>query len=396
MEYTKKQSEFLCAVEMGRNVYLSGFAGTGKSTIAIEAMDRLKAARRKFIALAPTGRAANNINGETVHSMFRINPYGCIMEMEDCNFINKQKMMVLKKAETIIIDEISMCRADLIDAMHMTLIRNGISNGLKSKQIIFIGDLGQLPPIASKNEMTVLLSKYDDITFLDAIITKELNLLHIDLDEIVRQTDIEFIEALRILREGGKAEYFKRLICKEPSGVILAAHNATVNSYNERGLNSQAGEVFTFDATIDGPLKAEDFSLEAQIKVKDGCKIMYLVNSKDNPLRNGTIGEFSSRKTDKGLALFFKYNNTEFPIELYTAHKKEYVYNRKSDAMELEDKGSIEQYPFKLAYALSIHKSQGMTFDDMTVDLRRRPFIKQQYYVAFSRATGPKALRIIV
>lgn len=405
MDFTKKQTEFLTAVEMGRNIYLSGFAGTGKSTIAVEAMSRLTQAKRKFVAIAPTGRAANNINGQTAHSFFRINPYGCNISFDDCNFVNKGILQVMKKAETFFLDEASMFRADIIDCMHMTMIKNGLSNGMKGKQIIFIGDLGQLPPIASDNERSILMKKYEGITFLDAEITKQLQLQHIDLNEIVRQNDREFIDALSIVRAGGKAPYFRQFVNKEPSGVILAPTNSIVNAYNEEGLQKQEGEVLTFNSEIDGNLKPEDYSLESQIRVKNGCKIMYLVNSKDNPLRNGTIGEFNSRLDVKNyedgnnkeeLKLFFRIGKTEWPIEKYTAHKKEYVYDSKADELKLVDKGSITQYPFKLAYAMTIHKSQGMTFDDMTIDFRQGCFQKEQYYVALSRATGPKALRIIL
>src|SRR6478735_5379430 len=212
MNWTKKQIEFLTAGEMGRNIYLSGKAGTGKSTVATELMERFKKSKIKFIAVAPTGRAASNIGGETIHSMFRIDPHIIVKGPEDCNFINKVKMQVLKKATVIFIDEGSMCRSDLVMAMHYTLIKNGVATGLKGKQTIWIGDMKQLPPIASDNERSILLSMYDGITLFDAPIMSDLSLLHIDLDEIVRQSDIEFIEALNIVRDGGKSTYFRQFV----------------------------------------------------------------------------------------------------------------------------------------------------------------------------------------
>lgn len=407
MNWTKKQIEFLTAGEMGRNIYLSGKAGTGKSTVATELMERFKKAKIKFIAVAPTGRAASNIGGETIHSMFRIDPHIIVKGPEDCNFINKVKMQVLKKAATIIVDEGSMCRSDLIMAMHYTLIKNGVASGLKGKQTIWIGDMKQLPPIASDNERSILLTMYDGITLFDAPIMADLSLLNIDLDEIVRQSDIDFIEALNIVRDGGKSTYFRQFVTTKPSGVILASKNETVNRYNEEGLKKQDGKVYVFDAEYCGDVKTTDFTMDAQIKVKNGCKIMYLVNSKDNPLRNGTLGELVIKEcpgvknvTDPNnpkpvVELFFKYKNTEWPIQLYTAKKQEYVYNKENDEFELKDKGSITQYPIRLAYAMTIHKAQGMTFEDMTADFRGS-FMREQYYVALSRATGPKALKIII
>jgi ATP-dependent DNA helicase PIF1 len=407
MEYTQKQKEFLTALEMGRNIYLSGPAGTGKSTIVKAGQQLLKELNRKFVAVAPTGRAANNIDGETIHSFFRVNPHKCMMDIDDCNMVNAGKKIVYKKAQTIFIDECSMVRVDLFDAIHMTMKKNGVKDGLKSKQVVMIGDFKQLPPIASDNEKQVLSEKYDGITFLDSDIMKELDFLHIDLDEIVRQNDKEFIEALMIVRNGGKAPYFRQFVTNDPSGVILAPYNSTVRRYNDEGLEKQEGALYKFEAIVNGNLKAQDYSLEQEILVKEGCKIMYLVNSRDNPLRNGTLGTFVCRLESDGvcrnsympedeLKLYIKVGNTEWPIEPYTAHKYEYVYDKVEDKMKLEERGSITQYPFKLAYAMSIHKSQGMTFDDMTVDLRGGCFQKEQYYVALSRATGPKALRIII
>jgi ATP-dependent exoDNAse (exonuclease V) alpha subunit len=411
MNWTKKQLEFLTAVEMGRNIYLSGFAGTGKSTVVIEAMRRLDEQKRRYVACAPTGRAANNINGETIHSFFRINPFKCFLSddpyHEDYNKVNTGKKIVMKKAETFFFDEASMVRVDITDAMNLTLIKN-TGRSFKSKQVVFIGDLKQLPPIVKDNEASVLATRYDGVTFLDSEVIKELDLLIIDLDEIVRQTDIEFIQALSVVRNGGKASYFRRFITNEPSGVVLAPRKETVARYNDEGLNAQEGDIMTFTAEVDGNVKAEDYSFEYEIKVKNGCKIMYLVNSKDNPLRNGTIGTFTSRVESNPVIksgsygnnierkLFIKIGETEWPIEPYKAVKWEYVYDKEADAFKLQEKGSITQYPFKLAYAMSIHKSQGMTFDDMTVDLRGGCFIKEQYYVALSRATGPDALRIII
>jgi ATP-dependent exoDNAse (exonuclease V) alpha subunit len=407
MNWTKKQIEFLTAAEMGRSIYLSGKAGTGKSTVAIELMERFRKAKIKFIAVAPTGRAATNIEGETIHSMFRIDPHKIVKDPEECNFINKAKMQVLRNAKVIFIDEGSMCRSDLVMSMHYTLIKNGVAKGLKGKQTIWIGDMKQLPPIASDNERSILLELYEGITLFDAPIMKDISLLQIDLDEVVRQSDIEFIESLNIVRDGGKAGYFRQFVTKEPHGVILAAKNETVNRYNEEGLSGLQGKEYIFDAVYEGNVKTTDFNFDARVKVKNGAKIMYLVNSKDNPLRNGTLGELVIKEnpnltivTDPDnpkpyVELFFKYNSTEWPIELYTAKKQEYVYNKEKDEFELKDKGSITQYPIRLAYAITIHKAQGMTFDKMTADLRGA-FMREQYYVALSRATGPQALKIII
>lgn len=406
MELTSKQEHFLNLVGEGKNIYLTGKAGTGKTTATTLAIERLTKAGRKVLVMAPTGVAAMNIDGATIHSTFGVRPFGIIRSIADCNHLRQDKRQVLRKADTLIIDEVSMLRPDILDAMHWTLRKNGCK-GLDSKQIIFVGDLKQLPPVLSTNDKTVLLETYDGFTFLHSQIIKRLDLVSIELDEILRQKDPEFIEAVNIIRDGGRAPYFRQFYTTEPKGVILAPHNATVTAYNEAGLEAQEGDLLTFDATIDGNAKPEDFTLEHQIRVKNGCKIMYLVNDRENPLRNGTLGVFTSRMVTEiaggdptaqpvdVLKCFIKINETEFPLNLVTQVKKEYVYNNATDEMELKEKGSITQYPFKLAYALSIHKSQGLTFDEMTVDLTRPCFVENQIYVALSRVRGPEGLRII-
>jgi ATP-dependent exoDNAse (exonuclease V) alpha subunit len=398
MEWKAKQKEFLTAVEMGRCIFLSGKAGTGKSTVAREAMRILKENKVKFISVAPTGMAAAAIEGVTIHSFFRIPPQMCMMDYDNCQKINDQRIKVLRKVRTIFIDEGSMVRADLLDAMHMTMIKNGIKRGLKGKQVVFIGDMKQLPPIASDNERAVLKQKYDGITIFDAHCIKDMQLLQIDLDEIVRQDDEEFINALNIVRDGGKSEYFRRFITNEASGVVLSPYNKVVNEYNERGLKLHDGKLYQFDAVIEGDAKPIDFKVDAEIRVKSGCKVMYLVNSKDNPLVNGSIGELriDERKELTEPRLLFKVGNTEWLILPHTFTKYDYVYNKDTDEIERIEKGSITQYPIRLAYAMTIHKSQGMTFEDMTADFRGGCFQREQYYVALSRATGPKALRIII
>lgn len=375
-------------VQSGKSVFLSGKAGTGKSYISKELMLYLDKIGVKYIAIAPTGVAANNIGGATIHSTFSIPPFG-VLDYESCNRIRGEKRRLLNSVKVIIIDEVSMLRPDILDAMHWTLIKNGC-DGLNTKQIIFIGDMKQLPPVLDDNERAVLLRTYDGDTFNYAKIYSKINPDLIELDEVVRQSDAEFIGALNIIREGGRHEYFKRFVHNEPNGIILAPHNSTVQRYNEQGLNNQKGDMFTLTAQIEGNVKADDFNLETIIKVKTGCKIMYLVNSKDNPLVNGTLGVFIAHND----CYYIRVNDTDFALNPVMFSKKKYVYNEQTDAIELQELGSISQYPFKLAYALSIHKSQGLTFDEMTLDLSRPCFQKGQMYVGLSRVRTPEGLRI--
>lgn len=388
---TAKQQLFFDLVLAGKNVNLDGKAGTGKSWIVKQVMEVLKNRGKKMVAVAPTGVAANNIGGATIHSTFRITPYG-IATLESANWLASEKRKLMKKIDVIFIDEKSMLRPDLLDAIHWTLVKNGVEGGLKNKQVIFTGDLKQLPPILKDNERSVLYQQYDGEEFYHAEIYKSLDVVDVELDEVKRQSDIEFITNLNIIRDGGRSEYFKGFVHQEPHGIILAPHNETVRAYNKKGLEEQPGEELEFTATVSGNAKADEFNLESVIKVKHGCKIMYLANSQNNPLVNGTLGTFIS-KVGK---YFIQVGEVEYALEQVTFTKKEYVWNQEKDKLEMAEIGTITQYPFKLAYALSIHKSQGLTFDELTIDLVRPPFMKGQLYVALSRATGPAGLRIFV
>lgn len=384
------QATFLEKVMSGENVFLTGKAGTGKSYITKEAIRQLKASKKKVVAIAPTGVAANNIGGQTIHSLFGINPFG-ISTFDSCNLLKGEKRRLLAAIEVIFIDEVSMLRPDILDAMHWTLLKNGC-DGLHTKQVIFIGDLKQLPPVLDDNARSILYRTYDGDQFSYAQVYKKLNVQEQELTEVLRQSDEEFIHNLNLIRDGGKSEYFRRFVNPQTDGIILAPHNATVQRYNEDGLAAQKGELMTFHAEVTGNIKAEDFNLETVLKVKNGCKVMYLVNSKNNDLVNGTLGIFVSHND----CHYIRVGNVDYALERIELSKKEYVYDKFEDELVLRDIGSICQYPIRLAYALSIHKAQGLTFDSVTVDLSRPCFQKGQLYVALSRVTSPEGLRIVV
>lgn len=389
MQLSTNQQIFRDRTLAGDNIFLTGKAGTGKTTVVKDIMQHLKQQERKFIAIAPTGVAANNIGGQTIHSMFSLNQYG-VMNYDQCNFLRGEKRRMLDAVDTIFIDEISMLRPDILDGMNWTLLKNGCKP-LKTKQIIFIGDLKQLPSPINDNTRSILFRMYDGEEFFHAKCYKDLNVINIELDEVLRQNNEDFIHNLNIVREGGKSEYFRKFVSAEPKGIILAPHNTTVDKYNQQGLDAVKQPLLTFHAKITGNVKADDFNLPTVVNVKNGAKIMYLVNSKDNDLINGTIGIFVTHND----CYYIRVGDVDHALMPMLFAKREYILNEAKNDLELREIGSIEQYPIKLAYALSIHKSQGLIFDEVTVDLTRPCFQKGQLYVALSRVTTPEGLTII-
>lgn len=393
--FSTKQQVFLDTINDGENVFLTGKAGTGKSYVVKAAIELLTKKGKNVIALAPTGVAANNIGGQTIHSMFSLRPYG-MLDYASCNFIKTEKRRLLNKVDVIFIDEVSMLRPDILDAMDWTLKKNGL-DGLKSKQLVFVGDLKQLPPIIDDNFRSVMMQLYKGDAFYHSLCYPDLKIKTIELDEILRQSDEAFIEALNHIREGKKHEYFRQFQNLPQRGIVLAPHNATVSEYNTRGLALLKGPEYIFDAIVDGNVKAGDFNFETKVVVKKGAKIMYLSNSKNNKLINGTLGIFNMRKGFNGDpdAYFITVGDVDFALERQKLVKIEYVLSSDGKKLELQEIGSIEQYPIRLAYALTIHKSQGLTFDEITLDLSLPCFSRGQMYTALSRVKSPEGLTII-
>lgn len=390
MSYSKKQQEFYDLAMSGKNIFLSGKAGTGKTFITKEVIRSLQESKKNVAVVAPTGIAASNIGGATIHSTFSLGISG-VIDYSKCNFLKSQKRSVIDKIDVLIIDEISMVRPDILDAIHWTMKKNGC-RGLHEIQVIFVGDMAQLQPVMDDNFKTMTLKTYKGLNFKFSNIYKRIDPVEIELDEILRQSDEEFINNLNIVRDGKKSSYFRKFLHKKPFGVILAPHNSTVKRYNQMGLNRINSPEIVYKATVEGVIKEGDFPFESNLILKDGCKIMYLVNSKNNDLVNGTIGTF----VKDGDLLFIEVGKERYLLELHRHSKKEYVLDLDTDKLELKETGSITQYPVKLAYAISIHKSQGMTFEKMTLDLTKPCFSEGQMYVGLSRVTSPEGLRIIV
>jgi ATP-dependent DNA helicase PIF1 len=250
----------------------------------------------------------------------------------------------------------------------------------------------QLPAVVKDDIRAEFFRTYKDEKFTSAEIFGDLRVREIELDVILRQSDEEFISNLNVVRDGGRSKYFNRFVGASARGIVLAPHNATVARYNMDGLNKIDKEPYVFEAIVTGTAKISDFSLEEKVVLKDGCRVMYLVNSPTNKLVNGSLGTFKVL----GEAFYFVIGKKLIPLEQVAMTKKEYALNEYEDKIELMDVGSVVQYPVKLAYALTIHKSQGLSFDEVTVDLSRPCFSSGQLYVALSRVRSPEGLTIVI
>lgn len=404
MELTKKQKEFLELTRQGKNIYLSGKAGTGKSTVIKKFVEESEG----IVCLGTSGVAAMNIKGQTLHSYFGLS-FGKIFSEKEVKPVREPEPV--KKAKIIVIDEVSMLRSDVLENVKHAMKKSKID--YLEKQYIFVGDLAQLPPIVSPEEKFQLEEEFGGVNFHDSHFFKELDVVHIDLDEVVRQSDSEFIDNLNLIRGGGKSDYFKRFVSDEVKGIVLAPHNSTVDKYNQEGLSKLKGRSKVFHASVHGNVKAEDFNVQERLELKEGARIMYLVNSTKKGLVNGSLGTFcmSLKRIKVPYTIVDRYNrkvkrytySTEMVpcIKLEdgrTVHLEEYTFEKikYNSNLEKEVIGYVKALPVRLAFALSIHKSQGLTFDEVTIDLTRPCFQKGQLYTALSRVKSPEGLRLIV
>lgn len=379
MTFTTEQQNAIDLIKSGKSIFLTGKAGTGKSTLLNELKSILKG---RAVFLATTGIAASNIGGETVHSFFSIKPFGFLKE-DNANWVKREKRNILEQIRTIVIDEVSMLRPDVLDCINWTLEKN-IGRTIKSYQLIFVGDMKQLMPVYKPEDLSQCQETYKGITweYAKCIEEKQINIQTIELTEIKRQSDLEFIEALNQVRDGQHTSYFDK-IKSVGKGVVLAPYNKQVSDYNVIALQSLPGNFITLECNKSENYKPGSTIAEEVLLLKDGCKVMYLKN--DEYFYNGYIGTF--RQGFNGFEL------DGIPIKTHTWYT--YKYDYKNGIIQPVEDQWITQLPVKPAYALTIHKAQGLTFDEIIVDLSKNTFAEGQLYTALSRVRTPQGLSII-
>ena len=380
-----------------QNLLITGRAGTGKSTLLNYFRDHTK---KKVVVLAPTGVAAVNVTGQTIHSFFHFKPNVTLASIKKKKSAAKEKTTLYKKLTTIIIDEVSMVRADLLDCVDKFLRLNGPEQKqpFGGVQMIFIGDLYQLPPVVTGQEREIFRTHYASPYFFSAKVFETLDLEFIELEKVYRQKDDEFIRLLNSIRNRTVTDADLALFNRRcdpafsaPSGdfyLSLTSTNDLADLINEKRLADLPGKIWKAIGVIEGDFGKEYLPTAVDLKLKKGAQIMLLNNDSDGQWINGTIGEVKKfEKDDEGDdVIVAELDNGETArITPYTWEI--YRFFLKDEELRSEEVGSFTQYPVRLAFAVTIHKSQGKTFEKVIIDVGRGTFAHGQMYVALSRCT---------
>ena len=379
-----------------RSVFLTGKAGTGKTTLLREIIETT---HKNTVVVAPTGIAALNAGGVTIHSMFQL-PFSGFIPSHTADFqfsetlkfetkeslrrhfkMNGQKKAVIRNMELLVIDEVSMLRADLLDAMDymMQTVRKKAAP-FGGVQVLFIGDLLQLPPVIRDEEWRTLRNYYKGKFFFHSHVIQQNPPLYIELSKIFRQTDSDFISVLNNLRNNQITPEDVRILnqyvkpdfdLKANKGYItLTTHNAKADAMNAQALQDLKGELITYTPEIIGDFPEKIYPIEYNLQLKVGAQIMFVKNDLnfEKNYFNGKMGIIKSLSSQEILVHFPEENKT-IEVEKYEWQNIRYKVNALTKEVEEEVLGTFVHYPIKLAWAITIHKSQGLTFDKAALDV---------------------------
>lgn len=401
VENKEQELAFQFLQNTSKNIFLTGKAGTGKTTFLKSLETKLN---KRFIVLAPTGVAALNAGGVTLHSFFQL-PFHIYIPgtFPKTTKFSKRKIDLIRSLDLIIIDEISMVRCDIldeIDAILKRFRRNGRNKAFGGVQVMMIGDLNQLPPIANEEEEKELAKYYNNLYFFSSRVLLQSSYETIPLKHIYRQQDPTFVGILNEVRENRITfDTINKLNqCYQPNilnsipkdYIVLCTHNKQTDSINEDKLNELKTKEFVYKANIEGSFPESIYPNAYELRLKEGCQVMFIKNDYDSEPNaktkryyNGKIGIVKELMDD---AIVVQCPDSEEPIivQQYTWENVEYKVDEKSKEVSKEVKGEFTQYPLKLAWAITIHKSQGLTFEKAIIN-SNRAFSHGQVYVALSR-----------
>ena len=373
------------------NLLLTGSAGTGKTSFL---KDIVKHSRKKLVVLAPTGLAAVNAGGMTIHSFFRfpLGPYLPQLKTEEPFYsLTKSRKALIKALELIIIDEVSMVRVDLLDRMDSALRRIRENNDpFGGVQLLLIGDLRQLPPVVHRDEQRIIEQFYPSCYFFDSKALNKVEYYCVELETVYRQqNDRRFIELLKRARENKvspsdtrllNTRYFPRFR-NDGQSIRIVTHKRQVEEINSSEMDKLQGTPYFFDATITGNFP-KDLPADKRLTIKEGARVMFIRNDPGKQFVNGTLGKVTY--VDKNNISVKIDNGEEICLERMKWEYVSYSINENKSKVETITEGSFVQYPIVLAWAITVHKSQGLTFDKAIIDVHAA-FSPGQAYVALSR-----------
>lgn len=388
------------AINTNKNIFITGKAGTGKTTF----LRKLKNETNKQIAVvAPTGVAAINAGGTTMHSFFQLpfTPFMPTLAGQDSLMsrmkMNNKRRSVIRELEILVIDEISMVRADLLDAVDTILrrIRYRRSEPFGGVQVIFIGDLHQLSPVAKPSEWQSISEFYEGIYFFHSQVIKENPPVYVEFNKIFRQSDNQFIQLLNEVRNDALSKEGYELLQTRfnpdftPSPtenyITLTTHNYSADQINNIELDNIDSKTHKFNAVINGSFSENSYPVDKTLELKEGAKVMFVKNDTEVPRRfyNGKIGTISSISNGE-ISVVCPDESDEITVSPMKWENIHYTTNPETNTIEEEIIGTYEQIPLRLAWAITIHKSQGLTFDKAIIDAGKA-FSPGQVYVALSR-----------
>ena len=394
------------------SLFLTGKAGTGKSTLL-----RYIAAttKKKHVILAPTGIAAINAGGVTLHSFFKL-PFHPLLPNDTRYSVrnirntlryNGEKIKMLRELELIIIDEISMVRADIIDFIDKVLrvyCRN-MREPFGGKQMLFVGDIYQLEPVLKEEDRQLLHNFYQGYFFFDAIVFRTFRLISIELRKVYRQSDPVFINILDHIRSNHATDADLALLNKRvttnqvvPSDnemrITLSTRRDTVDYINQQELAKLSGDTVVFTGIIKGEFPENSLPTPIKLEVKPGAQVIFIKNDMSHRWVNGTLGTVTCIDKSKQIITVVTDDKQEYDVEPDQWENIRYHFNEKEQKIEDELIGTYIQFPLRLAWAITIHKSQGLTFKNVNIDFTGGVFAGGQTYVALSRCTSLEGINL--
>lgn len=395
-----------------RSLFLTGKAGTGKSTFMRHIAATIK---KKHIILAPTGIAAINAGGSTLHSFFKL-PFHPLLpndkrysnrNIRDTLKYNGEKTKLLREVELIIIDEISMVRADIIDFIDKVLriYNRNMREPFGGKQLLLVGDIYQLEPVIKEEERQLLRPFYPSNFFFDAQVFREMQLIAVELKKVYRQRDAQFITLLDHIRTSNVSDSDLRLLNAQVNAEIgaeagrlsitLSGRRDTVDYINEKQLNTLPDQPTIFYGHIEGEFPESSLPTPMELEVKTGAQVLFIKNDKERRWVNGTLGTIIGFGDEEdGIIYVRTEDGRDFDVQREIWSNVRYTFNEKEQKIEEEEIGSYQQFPLRLAWAITVHKSQGLTFNNVKIDFTGGVFAGGQTYVALSRCTSLQGISL--